>query len=101
MKQALAMFVGGAVVAASAVPAQALVIYTNQAAFLAATGATNATGPLPDVGFVPGAFTVGDVTFTITAPSSALFIGTGGAFPGDWTTFPRPAPTSRSATSKT
>jgi hypothetical protein len=86
MKRTWAVFVASVVLAAAASPAQALLIFNDRSTFLAATGASSATGPLPDVGFVPGAFTVGTVTFSITAPSSALFIGTGGAFPGDWTT---------------
>ena len=64
-----------------------ILTFNDRATFLAATGAANATGPLPNLGFVPGSQTVGTVTFSITAPSSALFIGALGAgVPGgDWT----------------
>src|SRR5262245_34402833 len=47
-------------------PSEALLInYTNKAAFLADTGATSATGPLPFLGGVGlGPITIGTVTFT-------------------------------------
>ena len=64
-----------------------IVIYSDQATFLADTGAVNATGPLPNPGLVPGSQTVGSITFSIAPPSSALFIGGAGTgIPGgDWT----------------
>ena len=61
-----------------------LIVDTDKTNFLTTTGATNATGPLPNIGYVPGSQTVGTATFSISPPSSALFIGWGG--PGDWTT---------------
>lgn len=74
-------------------PCRADVIFSDKATFLAATGATSATGPLSDVGLIPGGpaatVTVGKVTFTIAGPSFQLFIGLGGdcmSVPGcDWT----------------
>jgi len=61
--------------------------FSDKTIFLAATGATSATGPLPNLGQIPGGAaatqTVGNVTFSLSPPSSALFIGTGGA--ADWT----------------
>lgn len=75
------------------VPANAAIVtFSDKAAFLAATGATSATGPLPDLGST-ATVTVGSVTFSITPPSSALFIGAGSPTPPcndvigcDWTT---------------
>ena len=56
--------------------------YYNKAAFLAATSATSATGPLPDVGTVldssvdpSGTFTLGSVTFGLTFGSDNVAIG--------------------------
>lgn len=48
--------------------------------FLAATGATDATGagPLPNPGKVGTSYTLGDITFT-TEPGHDIFIGTAGA----------------------
>lgn len=47
-----------------------VVTFTDETTFLTATGATAATGPLPDLGFVgTGPVTVGNVTFTITSPA--------------------------------
>jgi hypothetical protein len=65
----------------------ALITYSNQATFLADTGASSATGLLPDAGAVAPGFTVGSVSFTTL--SGQLFIGTGGLFPTqvtDWST---------------
>jgi hypothetical protein len=62
-----------------------LVTFSNKAAFLTATGATSATGALPDAGAVAPGFGVGSVTFTTL--SGQFFIGTGGLFPTqvtDW-----------------
>jgi PEP-CTERM motif len=53
-----------------------LIPFTDEAAFLGATGASSATGPLPNVGrILTGTKTVGSVTFSIIPPSEALFIG--------------------------
>jgi len=75
-------------VAASSEANATLLTFSDRTTFLTATGATSATGPLPNLGFVPGSQTVGSVTFSITPPSSALFIGgLGTGIPGgDWTT---------------
>jgi len=66
--------------------------FTDKTTFLASTGATSATGPLPNLGLIPGgptaSQTVGTVTFTISPPSSELYIGAAGkpVVPGlDWT----------------
>lgn len=77
-------------------PCQADTIFSDKATFLAATGATSATGPLPNIGLIAGGAgasqTVGNVTFTIAAPSTELHIGTANLGPGcggvvncDWT----------------
>lgn len=67
-------------------PAEALIVtFSNQAAFLGATGASSATGALPNAGAVLPGFTVGSVSFTTL--SGQFFVGTGGLFPGvvdDW-----------------
>jgi hypothetical protein len=70
-----------------------VIIFSNKAEFLTATGATSATGPLPNLGLVPGGETamqtVGTVTFSISPPSTQLFIGALGnplVVGGDWTT---------------
>jgi len=62
---------------------QATIIDTfgERTTFLSATGATRATGPLPNLGGV-GPTTVGDVTFSKAPPSSGFWIG-GTSF--DWT----------------
>ena len=66
--------------------------FDDKTAFLTATGATSATGPLPDLGLIPGGGgavqSVGQATFSITLPSSQLFIGTFGTVGvtnNDWT----------------
>ena len=66
--------------------------FDDKTAFLTATGATSVTGPLPDLGLIPGGAggvqTVGQATFSITPPSSQLFIGTAGTVGvtnNDWT----------------
>lgn len=58
------------------------ITFSDKLQFLASTGSTSATGPLPNLYFIPGGRqTVGDVTFTVTLFQD-LFIG-GGSF--DWT----------------
>ena len=65
--------------------AQATIMtFDNKPAFLAATGATSATGPLPDQGIVENSITLGNVTFE----ASRFVVGTGGdarVTNGDWT----------------
>src|SRR5205823_6037323 len=81
-----------AVCLCSRAEAATISVFTNDALFIAATGATNATGPLPDIGAISsGSQTVGSVTFT--TDSGGLFIGTanlgagcGGVFGCGWTT---------------
>ena len=57
--------------------------FSNKASFLSSTGATSATGPLPNIGLIPGgvgaAQWVGNVKFSIEAPSTELYIGVGPA----------------------
>lgn len=68
------------------VDAAPLTIFSDKTAFLAATGATSASGSLPDIGFIAdGSETVGSITFN-QAGSHSLFIGTTGTGVGDWTT---------------
>jgi hypothetical protein len=62
--------------------------FDDKAVFLAATGATSATGPLPNLGLIPGGTaasqTLGTLTFSITPPSSQLFVGSAGLSFPDW-----------------
>jgi hypothetical protein len=59
--------------------------FTDKAAFLAATGATSATGPLPNLHCVAsggtGSATIGSVTFRVGPGGDDLCIGMAG---GDW-----------------
>jgi hypothetical protein len=57
-----------------------LALYDNRIAFLAATGATNATGPLPNLGLITEGATVGSVNFSLAPGGNSLALG--GAF--DW-----------------
>ncbi len=58
--------------------------YTDQATFRAETGATNATGPLPDLGRVNSA-SVGSLTFSIAPGGGDLAIGAAGTLAApDW-----------------
>lgn len=74
--------------------ATTIMTFDDKLAFLTATGATSATGALPNLGFISGGAAasqmVGSVTFSISAPSSSLAIGTAGVASGvvgnDWTT---------------
>jgi len=50
-------------------------VFNNKIAFLAATGATNATGPLPSLGAVNSGATVGSVTFNLAPGAQNLNIG--------------------------
>jgi hypothetical protein len=69
-----------------------IMTFDNQAAFLTATVATSATGPLPNLGQIPGGTTgsqtVGAITFSIAPPSTNFYIGSLGVpNPADfWTT---------------
>lgn len=65
----------------------AILTFDDRAAFLAATGATDATGPLPDSGTATtNPQTVGTVTFSTPNGPNTLFIGTAGTGITDWTT---------------
>jgi hypothetical protein len=50
-------------------------VFDNQIDFLVATGAANATGPLPSLGSVNGGATVGGVTFNLAPGGDTLDIG--------------------------
>ena len=76
----------------TALPAQATTIttFSDKSTFLAFTGATSATGVLPNLGLISGGSsasqTVGSVTFTIAAPSTDIYLGTQGLLFSTWTT---------------
>ena len=57
----------------------AITTFSDKAAFLSATAATNRSGTLPNLGLVPGgasaSFSAGGVTFAISPPSSSLYCG--------------------------
>jgi len=83
MSRRIAVWLAGAVLLGLAVPGEATMItYSNKASFLAATGATSATGSLPNLGNVGASQVVGSVTFNTL--SGDLFFGTGGA--SQWST---------------
>jgi len=65
----------------------AIVTFDNRINFLSSTGATSATGVLPDLGNTGGSATVNGVTFTQGPAATQLFIGAAGvgSIPGDWT----------------
>ncbi len=75
-----------AFVAFAGAPAEgAFIVYTDKAAFLAATGAVSATGPLPLEGSAtPDPRTVGSITFD-GVPPSTIQLGTT-AYPAGWST---------------
>ena len=63
----------------------AFVTYNDFATFISDTGATSATGALPNPGLIGGgSTTVNGVTFTMGPAATQLYIGTGVAG-GDWT----------------
>jgi hypothetical protein len=70
----------------SQVPLRAatLQVFETKATFLAATGAADATGPLPDLGDVAtavnpaGSATVGSITFSLAPGGESLSIGASG-----------------------
>jgi hypothetical protein len=70
--------------------AQALILtFQDQAAFLAQTGASSATGDIPNLGRIDsGTATLGSITVSFAAPSESLHIGAGdnpNVRNGDWT----------------
>ena len=87
--KAILVLVGGLVLT-SALPSPAhaddVKLYFDKAAFIADTGASSATGPLPDVGIILDAdvdppvssYTLGSVTFGLTLGSDNVSMGTGG-----------------------
>jgi len=58
-----------------------IITFSDKAQFLASTGSTSATGPLPNLSSVGNSQTIGSVTFSVLSDSQ-LYIGRGG---GDWT----------------
>src|SRR5262245_57890249 len=52
--------------------------FDDKAAFLSATGASSASGPLPDLGTVAGPVTVGTITFSLAPGGNTLSIGARG-----------------------
>jgi hypothetical protein len=56
--------------------------YNDKTAFLATTGAVNATGPMPNLGAIDIA-TIGSVTFSMASGAAGLYIG-GGDSVLDW-----------------
>jgi hypothetical protein len=80
----------GLTLAATSLPSLAdMSIFTDKASFLAQSGATNASGALPDIGKVAGnILAAGSVTISLGAGATELLSGTGGvgdAFNQDWT----------------
>ena len=73
---------------AATAQATGLKTYTDEATFLAETGAASASGPLPDLGFVPVSATVGSLTFSVAPGGDNLSIGTVGTIlkPDEWCT---------------
>ena len=71
---------------AATAQATGLKTYTDEATFLAETGASSASGPLPDIGFVPVSATVGSLTFSVAPGGDNLSIGTLGTVlePDEW-----------------
>jgi hypothetical protein len=81
--------VGGLVLTSALAPsanADDVKLYFNKEAFIADTGASSATGPLPDVGIILDAdvdppvssYTLGSVTFGLTLGSDNVFMGAAG-----------------------
>ena len=58
---------------AGTVRAATLTTFSDKAAFLTATGATSATGPLPSAGSTVPSLTIGDLTFSAVSPWSMNF----------------------------
>jgi len=71
---------------AATAQATGLKTYTDEATFLAETGAASASGPLPDLGIVPVSATVGSLTFSVAPGGDNLSIGTVGTIlePDEW-----------------
>jgi len=65
-------------------------VFADKSSFLAQSGATDASGALPDIGLVAGGtLKVGSITITLGSGATQLFSGTGGiaaAVDQDWTT---------------
>lgn len=69
----------------SAAHAAPLTLFSDKALFLATTGASAASGPLPNLGIIAdGGETLGSITFSQVGNHS-MFIGTNGLRNSDWT----------------
>ena len=87
MKLAMAVTICAVLLAAQAQASPILFTYTNEAAFLADTGSTSATGPYPDLGSgTPQPVTIGSITFSSPSPSSVA-VGVAGHGIPDWTSY--------------
>lgn len=67
----------------------AIVTFSDKLIFQSSTGATSATGSIPDLGLIAGASqALGSVTISLGAGATQLFIGTSGVenVGADWTT---------------
>ena len=93
MKDRVSQLLITSVLFAASLTAQATIVtFSNEARFLAFTAATNATGPIPNVGH-PIDPTLGSITFSTTSipgdiPSGGIWFGTAGGPPvpgDDWT----------------
>lgn len=82
----LARLLTGALLATSLTAAQAasLTLFDNRDDFLTATGASAASGPLPNLGATGSATTLGSITFN-EVPGHGLFIGVAGVGITEWT----------------
>jgi hypothetical protein len=82
----LAGVISGTVLLGLVPGAEAMLIEIyDKPTFLGSTGASSITGVLPDLGFVGVATVISGTTISITAPSSALYVGAAGAgIGGDW-----------------
>ena len=87
MKLVMAMTVCGVILAAQAQASPILFVYTDEATFLADTGAASATGAYPDLGSgTPQPVTIGSITFSSPPPSSVA-VGVAGHGIPDWTSY--------------
>lgn len=87
MKLAMAMTVCAVLLAAQAQASPILFTYTDEATFLAETGAASATGAYPDLGTgTPQPVTIGSITFSSPPPSSVA-VGVAGHGIPDWTSY--------------
>lgn len=81
-KRFLLLLIVGALIALPFQAGAALFTFSDQATFLAATGAVSATGAYDNLGSVPSPYTSGSVTLSLGPRATQLVVG--GAV--DWTT---------------